>query len=133
MHKHSLLPLSVSLALAATAGIAAAPAPAQPGPVTVTAPPPEPVPTRRVSYADLDLANAEGQIVLHRRVRVAVLDVCRESVGLMPPMFVEQKCRSEAWDGARRQIAQAVLRAQQIASTGSSSIAAGSIAISLSR
>ena len=131
MQYRSLMPLSVSLILAASAGIAATSAQAQSGPVTVTAPAAEAVPTRRVSYADLNLANERDQAVLDRRVRFAVRDVCRESVGLMPPNFLEQRCHSQAWNGARPQIAQAVLRAQQIAAAGSSLIAAAPIAISL--
>jgi UrcA family protein len=84
-----------------------------------------------VSYADLNLVMTGDQKRLVYRVRAAVRDVCQESVGLMPPKFLDQQCRAFAWDGAEPQIDRAIQRAREIAATGSSSIAAGSISISL--
>ena len=126
--------LSLYAALIVTAGPAAliaTPAFAQNRSVVVTAPRDDLVPTRRVTYADLNLASLSGEKALNRRVGAAVLGVCKESVGLQPLPFVEQSCREWAWHGAKPQIARAVQRAREIASTGTSSIAAASIAISI--
>jgi hypothetical protein len=43
----------------------------------------------------------------------------------------EARCRGYAWRGAKPQIASAIERAQQIAATGSSTIAAVAITIAL--
>lgn len=128
--------LSISAALAMTAGsalIVATPAIGQSRQVVVTAPRDEALPTRHVTYADLNLAVQADQARLHRRIGIAVRDVCRESVGLMPPRFLEQECKSIAWAGARPQVDRAVQRAREIAATGTSPIAAGSIMISLKK
>lgn len=126
--------LSMSVAMAVTGesfAIIAAPAYGQSRQVVVTAPRDEALPTRRVTYADLNLASHKDQSRLKRRVGTAVRDVCRESVGLMPPKFLDLECRLITWSGARPQNDRAIARAQEIAASGSSSIAAGSIAISL--
>ena len=124
--------LSISAAFVVTVGPAALivmPAYAQDRTVIVRAPPDD-IPTRRVTYADLNLASLAAEKTLNRRVGSAVLDVCKESVGVQPMPFVEQSCRDWAWHGARPQVARAVQRAHEIASTGTSSIAATAITIS---
>ena len=102
-------------------------------PIVVTAP--SDVITRHVSYADLNLATAPGEKTLYRRVGGAVSDVCDEAVGgdngSTEYRFSMHRCSGEAWDGARPQILRAVHRARDIASTGSSSIAAAAIVITI--
>ena len=94
----------------------------------VTAPDPD-APTRRVSYADLNLASLQGEKVLIRRVGGAVTGVCQEATNGMG--YAERgKCYSFAWRGARPQIEQVVQRAREIALTGRSSIAAAAITLS---
>ena len=67
--------LAVGAAVAATLGGATAIAESTQRPVVVVAEP-EPATTRRVSYADLDLATRDGERTLQRRVRTAVNQVC---------------------------------------------------------
>lgn len=90
---------------------------------------------RRVSYADLDLASARDEITLGRRVGGAVKQVCREATGgndgSLRVRTAFAHCGNKAWDGARPQIATAVQRARDIAMTGSSKLAARTIAITL--
>ena len=86
--------------------------------------------TEHVSYADLDLVSAKGAKTLHYRVARAVRNVClfdRGTIGLQSGDYYN--CADGAWDRARPQIASAVDRAREIAMTGKSSIAAGSIVI----
>jgi UrcA family protein len=103
-------------------------------PIVVTGPPQD-VAVRRVSYADLDLASLSGEKTLNRRVGRAVNSVCLEAVGQQAHdlyvMVDNMRCTRGAWDGARPQIARAVERARQIAATGSSTIAASAIVISI--
>lgn len=123
--------ISMCAAVALTAGGLIALAPAASGkdrPVVVRAPD-DPAPTRRISYADLNLASLAGEATLNRRVRGAVSSVCNEAVGPSPILFSEQACRKFAWSGARPQIASAVQRARDIASTGFSPIATTAITI----
>ena len=104
-------------------------------PIVVTAPQPENLVVRRVSYADLNLAAAAGQSALNGRVAGAVRDLCTEATGGYDSSILlrynMQSCSREAWSSARPQIAQAVQRAQEIAFTGTSSLAAVAITISL--
>ena len=81
--------------------VASAPAPAKE--VTVLGQLPVDQLTERVSYSDLDLATPYG--------------------------MEYGTCRSFAWTGARPQMQQAMARAQQIASTGTSAIAPVAIMI----
>ena len=92
---------------------------------------------RHVSYSDLDLGQPAGVATLNDRVNFAVGDVCTEAnlgdsggfsfkAGLL-------RCSNHAWNDARPQIARAVQRAQDIALTGSSPIAAAAITISVGR
>lgn len=87
-------------------------------------------PTRKVSYADLNLATLPGENTLNRRVGRAVRSVCEESVG-DSDFRAEFACHSFAWGGARPQIARAVMRARQIAETGTSSIMPVAITLSV--
>lgn len=124
-----LLSMSAAVALAAGGLVIMAPsASAKDRPVLVVAPS-DLAPTRRVSYADLNLASAAGETTLNHRVRGAVSAVCRDSVGSTSSSFAKQACRRFAWAGARPQIARAIQRARDIAATGSSTIAATAITI----
>lgn len=107
-----------------------APVSAKGKPIVVVARQAEDVPTRRVSYADLNLASLSGEKMLTRRVTGAVRSVCNESVGDGGNVHDYFDCRSFAWAGARPQMTLAIQRARQIARAGSSSIAAVAITIS---
>jgi UrcA family protein len=102
-------------------------------PVFVTAP--VDVVTRHISYADLNLASVPGERALQRRVGTAVTDLCLDATGGNDgsPQFKLSmiRCSGEAWSGARPQMARAVQRARDIAATGSSSIVAAALTISL--
>jgi UrcA family protein len=108
-------------------------------PVVVTAPPENAanLVVRRVSYADLDLAVPAGVTELNDRVRFAIGEVCEEANlfdnGSTSYRWGTMQCRGIAWDGARPQIAQAIRRADDIAATGWSPIAATAITISAKR
>lgn len=89
--------------------------------------------TESVSHADLNLADLNHQKKLNSRVTGAVKRVClfeESQVGLQDLGYYS--CANEAWDSATPQIAQAVQRANDIAMTGQSSIAATAITINLS-
>ena len=92
---------------------------------------------RHVSYADFDLAVPAGAAALNDRVGFAVGDVCNEANlsdnGSFAFKLGMVKCSNHAWNDARPQIARAVQRAQDIALTGSSPIAAAAITISIER
>ena len=113
---------------AALALLAAFSAPASAREVTVLAPPPEDHLTERVSYADLDLATDPGIKTLTFRVRGAVKRVCAP-LDQRVTFAEHSECRSYAWNGARPQMERAVARAQQIAMTGTSSIAPVAISV----
>lgn len=120
--------LIASVAVGAVASPVSAKSPA----AVVYAPDPERV-TKRVSYADLDLASEAGAKSLNRRVRSAVSNVCLRTVGndTGPERFTFHSCRSFALSGAKPQIASAVQRSREMAATGRSSIAAAAIVITL--
>lgn len=92
--------------------------------------PSEYVITKRVSYADLNLASASGERTLNRRVGDAVTSVCDEA-NPNAMMFIINGCQKASWNDARPQIARAVQRAREIAMTGHSSIAAAAITITI--
>ncbi|MDP9422183.1 MAG: UrcA family protein [Pseudomonadota bacterium] len=82
----------------------------------------------RVSYGDLDLAASADRKTLFGRVGSAVRNVCNfASVGVASDY---RTCAGLAWKDARPQIDAALGRADQLASNGQSSIAAGAITIS---
>ena len=77
---------------------------------------------RHVTYADLDLAQPAGVSTLNDRVGFAVGEVCTEAnlgndggfsfkAGML-------RCSNHAWNDVRPQIALAVQRAHDIATTG---------------
>ncbi len=117
------------LVAAVAVGVVVPPAHSKVKPVVVTAPAPDQI-TRRVSYRDLNLTLATDQRTLNHRVGSAVTYVCSEAT-MSSDIFGRINCRNYAWDGARPQIAQAIERANQIALTGSSPIAAVAITISI--
>ena len=86
-------------------------------------------PIQRVSYADLNLASAEGELTLNRRVGGAVRKVCAPQA----QPIAQLNCRAYAWRGARPQIALAVARQSQLAANGVSSIAPVAIVIAAPR
>ena len=110
------------LALTASANVASA------KDVTVVAAPPADILSEHVSYADLDLATRSGVQVLNARVGGAVYRVC-SPLDQRSTFSEHATCRSIAWNGAKPQMDQAVARAQQIASVGTSSIAPVAILI----
>lgn len=121
----------VACAVALSGLATTAPAMAKGKRITVTAPAGDDVPTRRVTYADLNLASSHGEKTLLRRVGMAVGQVCNPSVGNSHNRFLEMDCRGQAWAGARPQIARAVQRARDIAFTGYSAIPPVAISISI--
>jgi UrcA family protein len=91
--------------------------------------------TRHISFADLNLASASGESTLNRRVGGAIVGLCKEAIGGLDGTFmttiVDRKCRKSAWNQAGPQIALAVQRSREIASTGTSPIAGVAITIVL--
>lgn len=116
----------------------AASAAAQDKPVVVYAEPQkrvldEDTRTEHVSYADLDLTQQKHERKLNFRVAGAVKRVCLfddTRAALQDNGYY--RCADDAWDQARPQIAQAVERANQLAMTGKTSIAAAAITINVS-
>ena len=115
-----------ALAIGASA-LLTVPADARTAPVVVTARDSD-LPTRRVSYADLNLARQDGQRTLNLRVGAAISDVCGDS-GLYTLGFRNVECRSTAWAGAKPQVANAIQRATDIAATGHSALPVAAITI----
>lgn len=132
--------VSMCAATAITAGAIVVMAPhasaAQHPNLVVTAPADADLVVRHVSYADLNLTMDRGVQVLNHRVGSAVSSVCIEAVGpdthSLGSTIANMRCTRSAWNGARPQIARAVQRARDIAATGSSTIAASAIVISIS-
>ena len=130
--------LALGGAVAITAGglfLVAPPASGKSSPIVVLAT--ENVVVRHISYADLNLASAPGERTLNRRVSAAVSDLCLEAIGGNDGSFsfksTMMKCDKRAWGEAHPQIGRAVQRAHDIASTGTSPIAAAAITISLAQ
>jgi UrcA family protein len=130
VHLHltrTLALLSVALTPALVAPTAAV---AQDRPVVIYAQP-EDARSERVTFASLDLTTLGDQKRLHFRVAGAVERICERDLGrdgLQDPGYF--LCERNAWSGAEPQIADAITRAQQIAMTGSSTIAAAAITVS---
>lgn len=123
--------LTAALAVGSTGTVVAA-ADQDNQPVVVRAQPiDKDLPTRRVSYADLDLATQAGEKTLYRRVSSAVTHVCRESTGPNPNGWEDMHCRTFAWGGAKPQMKQAIQRARDIAQNGFSTIAPVAIQIAV--
>jgi UrcA family protein len=87
--------------------------------------------TRRISYADLNLAVAAGERTLNRRIDGAITGVCDDAVGGRSTTFSYRDCNNAAWREAAPQIALAVQRAHEMATIGTSSIATAAITISV--
>lgn len=87
------------------------------------------VPIEKVGYRDLNLATRAGEKALNTRVGGAVQLVCARSVP-SGYLYEEMSCHSFAWGGARPQIARAVMRARENASTGTSAILPVAITLS---
>jgi len=85
--------------------------------------------TKVVRYSDLNLASSSGVKSLTRRVNAAVRAVCAP-LDERARLREHGACRSFAWNGARPQMDQAIARAQQLAATGTTSIAPTAIVIS---
>jgi UrcA family protein len=88
--------------------------------------------TRRVTYADLDLAFPTGERTLNRRVRGAISSLCSEAArfdGSIEANDLMAQCDHAAWVQARPQIKRAVDRARDVASTGTSPVVAATIAV----
>lgn len=82
-----------------------------------------------VRFDDLDLVNARHEKLLTRRVAAAVRKVCDigEGPGIRRQDYL--RCADGAWDDAQPQIAAAVERARQLASTGRTTLAANMITV----
>jgi len=126
--------LSACAAVAITTGsfaLVSSPVSAKDGPVLVVAD--EDTITRRISYADLNLASASGEVTLNRRVGGGIRSLCLEATAGSDLFGIDHQCRNFAWSQARPQIAEATQRAHDIALTGTSTIAASSITIAFSK
>jgi UrcA family protein len=128
MTNHKPVTLLASVALA-VGGLAATSSPAVGQGQRLEVVAEQPNPTRSVRYSDLNLASAEGEKILNRRVASAVSRVCLEAIGHNLDLQSNQACRFSAWAGAKPQITRAVERAREIAVTGSSNIAAVAITL----
>jgi len=124
---------AAALVIAGGAFGSASPALAKVQKLVVTAPA-ESV-SRHISYADLNLASADGERTLVHRVTSGVNDLCLDGSGGNDGSFVfknyMKRCSGSAWDQARPQMTRAVQRAREIAETGTSSITAAALTISI--
>jgi len=120
--------LTLGAVIVINAGGAGALAGPAPQPVVVIGEP-EPAATRRVSYADLDLATRDGERMLIRRVRGAVHQVCAEEVGPSAIVYVTSSCRKLTWRDTEPQLDRAIGRSRQAAASGTSSMAAAVIVV----
>jgi UrcA family protein len=108
----------VALALAASMGGAASIAEAQDGSYTVYGQRPG-TKLQLVPYRDLNLVYRDHQSVLYQRVGHAVRRVCSFDNGNIPIIDNDYRvCRDDAWQGARPQISNAILRAHHLARIG---------------
>lgn len=91
--------------------------------------------SRDIAFADLNLTVPADQERLARRVGLAVGSLCDEAIGGPDQvrLFYMQRgsCIRAAWDQARPQMALAMQRAREIASTGRSSILAAALTIAV--
>jgi UrcA family protein len=91
--------------------------------------------SRNITYADLNLASGGGVQTLTYRVGGAVSDLCSEATGeydgSLAVKIASKRCDHVAWSQARPQISQATQRARELATTGTSLIAATAITIAL--
>ena len=85
--------------------------------------------TRRIGYGDLNLASADGKNTLMYRVRGGIRGLCTEVGG--PYESERLNCADHAWSQAFPQMSRAVDGARDFASTGTPTIAAAAITISM--
>ena len=135
MFKHyKALSLCAAVAMTAVSLVAVSPVHAQT--TVVTAQRDSDLPTRRVSFADLNLASAQDQRALERRVGSAVKQVCFAGGHVIDQSVASyvsfRGCSNFAWGAARPQIAAAVDRARALALNGNGAVAVGSVAITIS-
>ena len=134
--KHEKLLAACSAIAVTLAGLAVStPAFAKEVPVVIVASPD--VIRQRISYADLNLASLAGEATLNRRVGGAIRSLCVEATDGGDSNFLSNlqnnRCRTSAWRQADPQIAQAVQRAHNFASTSIPPIAATAITIDLEK
>jgi len=133
---YKTLSLIAAITMTGMTLLAAAPALARPEPMVVTAQRTVDLPTQRVSYRDLNLAAAQDQRTLERRVGRAVKQVCRiedyHASKSLRSYAIYLQCSDFAWGGARPQVAAAIDRAHALALNGSDAVAVGSLAITVS-
>jgi len=80
--------------------------------------------SRTVSYADLNLTNANGVAALERRVRGAANQLCQPTApGITAERALRQRCFVTAIEGARPQIAAAIARRAEAQLAGAATIA----------
>ena len=95
--------------LAMAGGIGLAQEPADQTIVVKGKPLPEGVETRIVKISDLNLAVPDGEKEMNRRVEAAVESICNKSATQdLSGKALDEKCRDEAWAGARPQMDRAV-------------------------
>ena len=135
MNYGKLLSMIAAVAIPAGGLVLMAPPASARAPIVVSAPVPADIVTRHIGYADLNLASSAGEMALKGRVRGAIASLCGEAIGgndgRLTTRLNDRYCRSAAWTQATPQIDRAVERAHEIASTGTSTIAAAGIAIVL--
>ena len=127
--KKIILPIGAFVLVSAAAPVIAEAKPVSDRPLVVIAEPEPMPPTRRVGYADLNLATQVGERLLVRRVRSAVKAVCEEEVGPSPLFYHEHSCRVLTWKDTRLQLDQAITRARAMVAAGSPDIAAAFILV----
>lgn len=127
--KKLILPMGAFIAVSAAAAVPAEAKPTSDRPLVVIAEPEPLPPTRRVGYADLNLATQIGERTLVRRVRSAVGEVCEEEVGPSPLFYYEHSCRVLTWKDTRPQVERAIARARAMAAAGSPDITAAAIVV----
>ena len=108
--------IAVTLLAASAAAAVAQPPEVKTSPVVVIAD--EAPPTRHVSFADLNLASADGKRTLGQRVRSAVDDVCSEALGPLPILYAKQACFRETWQDTGPQLTNAIQRARGLTGSG---------------
>jgi UrcA family protein len=133
MYYTNIISICGAVAVTAAGLVLVAPPSSAKAPVVVTAP--RGTVVRHISYADLNLASLAGERTLNHRVRGAVRSLCLEATGgdngSFEFKYTNMRCDNRAWSEASPQISRAVQRAHDIASTGTSPIAAVAITIAL--
>ena len=113
-----LAPLFAAVAITASGVfLIASPSAAKERPVVIEGEPLQEVTVQRVSYADLNLAEASGEKVLKRRVGRAVNEVC--AAANAGGHFTDRwLCQDVSWSEAIPQIDRAIARARGTALAG---------------